>query len=173
MRQDFSEKLGLKENIYEKDYDRHVAYITFNNPDKMNAYDSGTITELHRTWEDFKADGDLWVAIVSGKGKAFGTGHDISILSLDREFNFHDLAEIEPPSIHYGTIECFKPIIAAVHGHAVGGHCSFAMGCDLVVAAEGTKFGYPQPRYGFSSMGGHQWLPKMTFKKIAMEIMIT
>jgi enoyl-CoA hydratase/carnithine racemase len=173
MKQDFTAKLGLKENIYEKDYDRHIAYITFNNPQKLNAYTSKTITELLGVWKDFEDDHDVWLAIVSGAGRAFGAGHELPVSREKKDPSYYNLAEMEPPSIHYGSLDIFKPIIAAVHGFALGGHCSFLLGCDIAVAAEGTKFGYPQPSYGVTSLGGHQRLPKATSPKIAMEIMLT
>jgi enoyl-CoA hydratase/carnithine racemase len=175
MKQDFTEMFGLKENIYEKDYDRHVAYITFNNPDKLNTYTNKTVDELLKVWQDVANDNDVWLAIVSGAGRAFGAGHALGIDGEGgaNEPDFYQLAELEPLSIHYGSLEVFKPIIAAVHGYALGGHCSFVLGCDLAVAAEGTKFGYPQVSYGITSLGGHQWLPRSTFPKIAMEIMLT
>ncbi len=174
MKQDFTENLGLKENLYEKDYDRHVAYITFNNPSKLNTYTSKTIAELLNVWKDFEADNDVWLAIVTGAGRAFGAGHELPFSGGEKkEPNYYNLAEVEPPSIHYGSLDIYKPIIAAVHGYVIGGHCSFMLGCDLAVAAEGTKFGYPQPSYGITSLGGHQRLPKNTSFKIAMEIMLT
>lgn len=151
--------------IYEK-CGSHIVIITMDRPEKLNAYDIPMLKEMEQCWYKFRDDEDAWVAILTGAGKAFCTGHDLDTLDrLGWEF--------EPPSIHYGNIEIYKPIIAAVHGYALGGGCSMALGCDLIVAAKDAVFGYPQPAYSLTSLGGHQRLPRLTFPKIAMEMMLT
>lgn len=150
--------------LYEKK--DHISIITMNRPDKLNAYDDDMLAELGQTWYKFRDDPDAWVAIFTGAGKSFCSGHILA--NLDRLGT-----TVEPPSIHYRTIVLSKPIIAAVNGHALGGGCSMVMGCDLAIAAENATFGYPQVGYGVTSLGGHQWLPKMIPLKKAMEIMLT
>jgi enoyl-CoA hydratase len=149
--------------LYEKK-DRTVT-ITLNRPEKLNAYTAQDIQELEKAWYKFRDDPDAWTAILTGAGKAFCAGHDLASLP--------ELCEPEPPSIHYRNLELFKPIICAVNGHALGGGCSMTMGCDIRIAAENATFGYPQPNYALTSLGGHQWMPRMTFRGIAMEMMLT
>ena len=150
--------------LYEKK--DHIAVVTMNRPEKLNAYDIPMLRELEQTWYKFRDDDDAWVAIFTGAGRAFCAGHGLD--SLEELGTL-----VEPPSIHYGTLDIFKPIIAAVNGHALGGGCSMVMGSDLAVAAENATFGYPQPAYGLTSLGGHQWLPRMVSAKVAAEIMLT
>lgn len=149
--------------IYEKK-DR-IACITLNRPEAFNAYDNVMLRELEKVWYDFRDDPEVWVAILTGAGRHFCVGHDLESL--------HEVTEPEPPSIHYGSIEIYKPIIAAVNGNAMGGGCSMALGCDLRVAADNARFGYPQTQVGHMSLGGHQRLPRMTFPGIALEMMLT
>lgn len=149
--------------IYEKK-DR-IAYITLNRPEAFNAYDNVMLRELEKVWYDFRDDPEVWVAVLTGAGRHFCVGHDLESL--------HEVTEPEPPSIHYGSIEIYKPIIAAVNGNAMGGGCSMALGCDLRVAADNARFGYPQTQVGHMSLGGHQRLPRMTFPGIALEMMLT
>jgi len=149
--------------LYEKK--GHTVIVTLNRPEKLNAYRSEDIRELEKRWYEFRDDPDAWTAILTGAGKAFCAGHDLAGLE--------ELCEPEPPSLHYRNLELFKPVICAVNGHALGGGCSMTMGCDIRIAAEDATFGYPQPNYALTSLGGHQWMPRMTFRGIAMEMMLT
>lgn len=149
--------------LYEKK--GHIAYVTLNRPQAFNAYNNEMLRELEKVWYDFRDDPEAWVAILTGAGRHFCVGHDLDSL--------HEVTEPEPPSIHYGSIEIYKPIIAAVNGNAMGGGCSTALGCDLRLAADNARFGYPQVQVGHMSLGGHQRLPRMTFPSIALEMMLT
>lgn len=160
--------------IYEKK--GRLAYITLNRPGAMNAYTDKTTLELEQIWYDFRDDSELWVAIVTGAGeKAFCAGHDIRDIVEPQAPGVRprdDLADIAP-TLWYGDIEIYKPIIAAVNGFALGGGCSLALACDIRIASENAAFGYPQPKSGFMSLGGHQRLARMIPAGIAMEKMLT
>mgnify|MGYP001559132452 FL=1 len=149
--------------IYEKR--NRIAYITLNRPEVFNGYNNAMLRELEKVWYDFRDDPEVWVAVLTGAGRHFCVGHALDSL--------HEVTEPEPPSIHYGTIEIFKPIIAAVNGNAMGGGCSMALGCDIRIAADNARFGYPQTQVGHMSLGGHQRLPRMTHPGIALEMMLT
>lgn len=153
--------MDLKYTLYEKK--GHIAYFTMNRPDRLNAYTNSMVLEWWHVWNDFRDDDNAWVAIVSGAGTSFSAGHDIR----DPETG------PEPPSIHYGGVEIYKPIIAAVQGYALGGGCSMALACDIRICAEDAMFGYPQPKFGIMSMGGHQRLPRSTFPGMALYYMLT
>ncbi|MBI4506533.1 MAG: enoyl-CoA hydratase/isomerase family protein [Chloroflexi bacterium] len=146
-----------------------IAHVTLNRPQVLNSYHNPMLEEMVDIWQDVKRDDDVWVAIVSGAGqKAFCAGHD-----LKGEERLEEAIFKEPPSLHYGGIELYKPIIAAVHGYCLGGGMSLALGCDIRIAADDAQFGYPQAKYGLMSFGGHQRMPRMTFPGIAMELMLT
>jgi enoyl-CoA hydratase/carnithine racemase len=144
------EKKGLEHVKYTKK--GKIAYVTLNRPEKMNAYTNQTLNELGVCWKDYKNDDSLHVAILSGEGKVFSVGHDLSS---------GESITTEPPAIHYGDIELYKPIIAAVNGYALGGGCSMALACDIKICGEDARFGYPQAKVGITSIGGPQRLPRL------------
>jgi enoyl-CoA hydratase len=147
---DSLEKKELEHVTYAKK--GKIAYVTLNRPEKMNAYTNQTLNELGVCWEDYKNDENLHVAILSGEGSAFSVGHDLSS---------GESITTEPPAIHYGDIEVYKPIIAAVNGYALGGGCSMALACDIKICGEDARFGYPQAKVGITSIGGPQRLPRL------------
>ena len=141
-----------------------IAWITLNRPQKLNSYTDHTLVELVEIWKEVDQNPEILVAILTGEGRAFCAGHDMGELK--------DLNE-EPPSLHYRTIELYKPLLAAVNGTALGGGASLAWAADIRIASEKASFGYPQPAKGFMSVGGHNWLPRMTFRGKAYAMMLT
>lgn len=117
-----------------------IAYVTLNRPDKMNALNTELINELAETWVDFRDDDDLWVAILTGAGRAFCVGADYQ--SID-EPGF-TTTPIENPAHH----QIWKPVICAINGHALGRGMGLALGCDIRIAAEAAEFGCPEPKFG-------------------------
>jgi enoyl-CoA hydratase/carnithine racemase len=133
-----------------------IAYITLNRPEKLNALNTEMVTELSKTWDRFEEDPASKVAILSGAGKAFCGGADITPGAL------------EPGTVRrafpVNGIQVLKPIIGAVHGLAMGAGSGLAIrGCDLTIAAEDAQFGFPEARVG--RVGGIiEYSPYMTFK---------
>src|SRR6185437_15116561 len=140
--------MDLKYIKYEKK--DHLAYITFNRPEVMNAMHPPCHLEMDSVWDDFVADRNLWVAIVTGAGdKAFSAG-------ITARFDIT------------------KPIIAAVNGFALGGGCEIALACDIIIAADHARFGLPEPRVGLmAGAGGVHRMPQHIPLKIAMGMMLT
>lgn len=147
---DLTEKMGLQHVKYSKE--GKIAYVTLNRPEKRNAYTNQTLNELGACWTDYKNDDNLWAAILSGTGAAFCVGHDLTA---------GESIASEPPAIHYGNIELYKPIIGAIHGYALGGGCSMAFACDIRICSDDASFGYPQARVGIMTIGGPQRLPRL------------
>ena len=144
-----------------------IAYITMNRPEKRNALNSEMCIELGKTWERFEQDPDARVAVLSGSGKAFCVGQDLA----EVESGVASLEALGQAFVPNG-ITVFKPIIGAVHGFAVGaGYALAVRSCDITIAAEGTKFGFPEPRVGI--VGGIvEYVPYMPFK-ISLEFLLT
>jgi len=144
--------------LYEKK--GKVACITLNRPRALNAVDPETLQELSQALLDFRDDEDRWVAILTGVGeRAFCVGADIKDM-------LPVLGEIRnewwriPPTILRG-LELWKPIIAAINGHALGGGLELALACDLRIAAENATFGVPEVSLGIiPGWGGTQRLPR-------------
>lgn len=140
-----------------------IAFITLNRPEKRNALNSAILAELAKAWKHFEADSDAWVAILSGAGKGFSSGMDQVDIEIDRQ------AYLEATRANGTAV--FKPIIGAVHGFALGTGYSLAVkACDLTIAAEGTKFGYPEVKVG--NAGVVPYIPYMLFKR-NLEFMLT
>ena len=153
-----------------------VAFITMDRPDVLNALHPPASREMRGAFTEFRDDPDALVAIVTGAGgRAFCSGIDLK----------HHAQNIRPgevypeaDSVPFGGItsgfECWKPIIAAVEGYAVGGGLELAMACDVIVAAESAMLGLPEPRVGVvSTAGGAHRMSRQAPTKIAMGLLLT
>ncbi|WP_420144139.1 enoyl-CoA hydratase-related protein [Sphingobium sp.] len=147
--------------------ERHLLTITLDRPEVLNALHAPACCELSRILDDFAADDDLWIAIITGTGRAFCAGHDV-------KNGFHDPM---PPTGWAGLsrrYDLFKPMIAAVNGLAVGGGWEIALACDIVVADENAVFSLPEPRVGaIATGGGARRLPQRVPWHVAMGLLLT
>lgn len=135
--------------------DGHVATITLNRPDAMNAMNVALLTDLAVALKTYAADNEAWVAIICGAGRAFCTGGDLKeALGLigDQPENLYVLPRQGLETIGLVT-SIPKPTIAAVHGFCMAGGLLLANACDLIVAGENTKFGLPETAVGMPTMG--------------------
>lgn len=148
-----------------------IAYVTIDRPAVMNALHPPCHEELERVFDDFAADSETWVAILTGAGdKAFSAGNDLKWTAQ------HGVPKL--PKSGFGAItrrfDLVKPLIAAVNGFALGGGFEIALACDLIIAAEHARFGVPEPRVGLmAAAGGVHRLPRHIPLKIAMGMMLT
>ena len=153
-----------------------IAYITINRPDVLNALHPAANREMRDAFHDFRDDPDVRVAILSGAGdKAFCAGNDLKYMAKHGK-----PGEPYPDADKYalgGITEkftCWKPIIAAVHGFAMGGGFEVALACDIIVATDGTKFALPETRVGVvaSASGPHRIVRQLPLN-IAMGMLLT
>ena len=149
-----------------------VLLVTLNRPEVMNALHPPANFELEKVFDEFAADPELWVAIVTGAGdRAFSAGNDL-------KFQAGAGGRIEIPHTGFAGLTARfddpKPVIAAVNGVAMGGGFEIALACDLVVAAESAVFALPEPRVGLAALGGgiHR-LPRQIGLKHAMGMLLT
>jgi crotonobetainyl-CoA hydratase len=139
----------------------------------MNALNGAAHAELRAIWEDFRDDDDLWVAIFSGAGdRAFSTGNDLKE-SANRSPEAR--AQTRPPFAGLTSdFECWKPIIAAVHGYCIAGGFEAALACDLIVAADTTVFSLPEVKVGLvAGAGGLHRLARTAPLKTVMGMVLT
>jgi len=131
-----------------------IAYITLNRPDKLNAISDQVNSELRQAYQYFDVDPDAWVAILHGEGRAFSSGADVRQRQLRPRAELEAFGLWSPDSRRrdlYFDFVNFKPIIAAVHGYAMGMSVSLSLSCDIVVAAASTKFQITEVRRGLHS----------------------
>ena len=148
-----------------------ITILTIARPAARNALHVPAHFELARAIDDFAADDEAWVAIITGSGeRAFCAGQDLTQpLPVDAS----DL----PPSGFGGMTTRFdltKPVIAAVNGYAFGGGFELALACDLIVASETARFGLPEPKVGVVALaGGIQRITHELGLKRAMGLLLT
>ena len=156
--------------LYEKR--ERIAYVTINRPEAMNAINREVREGLARAFEDFRQDNDAWVAILTGAGeKAFSAGADLKYRATEAD----EQALRRPHGSGAHVLDrCWKPIIAAVNGYAVGGGLEIALRCDIIVAAEHARFGLPEARRGLlADAGGVVKLPRRIPYHLAMGMILT
>lgn len=150
-----------------------VAVLTMNRPEVRNALHPPAHIEMAAALDDFAADPECWVAILTGAGdKAFSAGNDLKYSASNPG------KPLEIPPSGFGGIhsrfDLFKPVIAAVNGLALGGGFEIAMACDIIIAAEHATLGLPEPRVGLAALaGGMQRLPRLLPEKVALGMMLT
>ena len=134
----------------------HLTIVTINRPEVMNAVSPITGLELEKAFDDFNDDPDAWVCIVTGAGdRGFCVGNDLKFHAE----NFARMPELTAKlKCGFGGIteryNCYKPMIAAVNGMALGGGFEIALSCDIIIASEKAVFGLPEPRVGLMALAG-------------------
>ena len=137
----------------------------------LNALHPPANRELAKVFDEFAADPELWVAILTGAGRGFCAGND-----LKHQATGGDMSG-QPETGFAGLTSRFdlaKPVIAAVNGVAMGGGFEIALACDLIVASEDATFALPEPRVGLAALaGGIHRLPRQIGPKNAMGMILT
>ena len=128
-----------------------IARLTLNRPDKRNALDAALIDALKAALRAADEDPEVRVVAVEGAGKDFCSGADLSALRTIAEGGvMENLDDVEAlAELFLLPRRMRKPVVALVRGRALAGGCGLATSCDLVLAAEGAQFGYPEVRIGF------------------------
>lgn len=148
-----------------------LTIVTIERPEVMNALHPPGNAELAEAFDEFAADKDQWVAIITGAGdRAFSAGNDLKYQAEGGKMG-------GPLSGFGGLTSRFdnpKPVIAAVNGIAMGGGFEIALACDLIIAAENAVFALPEPRVGLAALaGGIHRLPREIGMKQAMGMLLT
>ncbi len=152
----------------------HVARVTIDRPEVLNALDAAAEAELEAIWQLLEADRDVRAVVLTGAGeRAFCTGADMK--SVGRS-GLEYWAAARPAG--FGGIALRStldiPVIARVNGHALGGGFEMVLGCDLVIAAETASFGLPEPRVGRLPLdGGMVLLQRQVPHRQAMGMLLT
>jgi enoyl-CoA hydratase/carnithine racemase len=165
--------------LLDKEENDRIWVITLNRPGRLNAFNGELRKVLHETYWEFAHDETAWVAILTGTGRAFGTGQDLReradrdaaaaagqpdpmVPMPDYLQNIFPLAE---------SLNCWKPTIAAVNGIAVAGGFNHAMQCDIRIAAETAEFGVTEARWN-QGAGWIHHLPRIIGLGHALELVL-
>lgn len=127
-----------------------VARVTLARPDVRNAFDAETIAQLHDAFARIAAADDVRVVLLAGEGKVFCGGADINWMRASLDLTYEaNVADAERMSDMYRAIDnCPKPVVARIHGAALGGGAGLAAVCDVVVAATNAIFGFTEVKLG-------------------------
>lgn len=157
--------------------DGAVGWIRVNRPERLNAFAGTMRDDLLAALRELEADEDVRCAIITGSGRAFSTGGDISVMSEIIETNDRDRFE---QLVHVGAEvvrqidRMTKPVIAAVNGAAAGAGACLALACDLRIASESASIGFTFLRVGLHpDWGGSYFLPRLIGPAAAAEFIYT
>ncbi|MCE7003173.1 enoyl-CoA hydratase-related protein [Kibdelosporangium philippinense] len=157
----------------------HVAYVTMNRPEVLNAMDRQMHTELAEIWDDVEADDDVRAVVLTGAGtRAFSVGQDLKERaqrnsSGEPESTFGSRGQAGHPRLT-DRFTLSKPVVARVHGYALGGGFELALACDIVIASSEAVFALPEVQLGLiAGAGGVFRLPRQLPQKVAMGYLLT
>jgi E-phenylitaconyl-CoA hydratase len=153
--------------------EEHIATITINRPERMNAMDPTTYAELSERWEAVRDDGDVRVAVITGAGeKSFSAGADLKS-SVNSTGGLAEFWNTQRGQLLNRGLEVWKPVVAAVNGYCLGGGMTLLFATDFRVAAEHATFGLSEVKRGLlPANGGTQRLLEQLPHPIAMELLL-
>ena len=150
----------------------HVAKITLNRPDALNALNDQLLRELVEALKDAQGNDKVRCIVLTGSEKAFAAGADIKMMS-GKSFVDVFTEDLFGPE-HDAITRVRKPVIAGVSGYALGGGCELAMMCDFIIASDTAKFGQPEINLGvMAGLGGSQRLTRFIGKSKSMDMNLT
>ena len=151
----------------------HIAVVTMNRPEALNALNKAVFTDLEVALDDVEKDDEVYVVIITGAGRAFIAGADIgemAPMNVAEGLAFSELGN----RILMRVDMMEKPTIAAVNGFALGGGCEMALACDIRIASEKAKFGQPEVGLGITpGFSGTQRLPRRVGVAKAKELIFS
>jgi enoyl-CoA hydratase len=151
----------------------HIACLTLNRPQRLNALDKASLEEINRAMDLAEGDEAVRVIVVAGAGRAFSSGFDLKAQMEQRPEGPKVWREIL--DLDFNTTMRFwnspKPTIAAVHGACLAGAFEIAMACDITIASEEAVFGEPELKFGAGIVT--MLLPWMTSPKQAKRIILS
>ncbi|MBB6452452.1 2-(1,2-epoxy-1,2-dihydrophenyl)acetyl-CoA isomerase [Salirhabdus euzebyi] len=148
-----------------------VMSLTLNRPESLNAFSPEMINGLKAAIQDAKSDDTIRVLVLSGAGRSFSAGGDVKTMGESTPMTTYDhIGKLNELVVLMVDLE--KPIIAAVHGFAAGAGFNLALACDMVLAAEDSKFVLSFSKVGLiSDGGGLYFLPRIIGPYRAKELL--
>lgn len=156
------------------DIAERIAVLTFNRPQVLNAFDGVLVGETQDALAGLAADERVAAIVVRGAGRAFSAGFDLkagaATAGQRRLADWRKVLEADFDFI-MAFWHCPKPTIAAVHGYCIGGAFELSLACDVTVAAQSTRFGSPEVKFGSGAVA--LLLPWVAGPKAAKELLLT
>jgi methylglutaconyl-CoA hydratase len=139
----------MSEVIYSKE--EAIAFVTLNHPEKRNALNEAMIASLKDALREADTDDEVCAVVMKGAGGDFCSGADLSALQkISEGSSIENREDAESMMALFALIRKVKvPVIAAARGRALAGGCGLATACDIVLAAQSARFGYPEVKIGF------------------------
>lgn len=156
--------------LYERE--GHIATITYNRPEALNAVNGQLRRDLNAAWEQLRTDDEAWVAIVTGAGRAFCAGADLKDPLSSVGNDEHSFWEVPSLTSLESGKEIWKPVIAAVNGYALGFGLTLVASCDVVLASDRAEFGFPEVQIGVPTVQGAVRMPRLIGWQGAMELLL-
>lgn len=145
-----------------------LAFITLNRPEKMNAINEEMVGLMFDILDEVSRDEGVWACIITGEGKAFSSGHDLTYFAGERTQEARAVSDL-----YQVILELPRPCFAAINGICLAGGAGIALSTDIRLMAEGAKLGWPQVKRGVSSVSGPFLLANLVPRNIAYEILFT
>lgn len=153
-----------------------VAWITINRPERRNAMATSTVEAITEAFVRAGEDREVWAIVLTGAGdKAFCAGGDMkemdSLASRGRQIHvpmtgrYRNMFEV--------MLETYKPVIAAVNGHAIAGGCELVLSTDVKIAVEGSTIGLTEAKRGMGANLGNILLPRLVPRAVAFDLLYT
>lgn len=157
------------------DVDDHLARVTLDRPEKLNAMTPKMYAALSEAWTRIRDDPDVWAAIVTGAGeRAFSAGADLEETIRPGERDWDSFWRTQEEMILNNGLEVWKPIIAAVNGYCLAGGMTLLLATDIRIAGEGASFGLAEVKRGIlPGNGGTQRTIRQLPYPVAMELLLT
>ncbi len=155
----------------------HVATVTLNRPEKLNALTVGMVDELVAALRRFGEDDAVRCIVLTGSGRAFCAGADLEVLQ-----DIHDRQDVDlaralvdgSRAVHRLVREARQPVLCALNGVAAGGGANLALGCDLRLAADTARIGQVFAKLGLHpDWGGSYFLPRLVGSARALELFLS
>jgi enoyl-CoA hydratase len=164
--------MNSKAVLYEKN--QKVAVITLNRPQRLNAINADLLKGLIENLAAARQDDEVSAVILTGAGKAFCAGEDLKQTSAGKSLAEWSAETDGLQEVQRAVLSLGKPLIAAVRGYALGGGCEFAMSCDIRLAADDARFGFPETEVGLTvTTAGTKLLAQLVGLGKAKELIFT
>jgi enoyl-CoA hydratase len=153
--------------------ENNIGVITISRPEALNALNTNFFKEMDLLLDDIEGNDEIDVVVVTGEGKAFVAGADISEMCDKTQKQGYEFS-IFGQSVFDKIEKLSKPVIAAINGFALGGGCELAMSCDFRIASSKAKFGQPEVNLGLTpGFAGTQRLSRLVGLADALYLLYT